>query len=591
MIYIDWRKYEKLLRDIKGRLQSSERTLLARILVLEKLLRGLMYLGNLIVKQGIATDKVEFFKFWTSSPERLIEVLPRLDEKFVSENQAFIFAFDECQYLLESENDIDCGIRRITPSVFSYLFEAAALYNNNRVVFSGTSLRISVMLEQLSPSRKELFVPKYPPLFVSPTVQRYLTEFEVDDNLVQKVKDSLVGRPLCCRYFVEEYQKQKTAPSFILLGQVGKRLKAHFHHHMKEYASPKAWLDHTVMIGRSRRDLLIDLMSSGELSCPAIHEMDITEFVESVNSALLPIHRFEDTFRYRSHDLLAFHALLDILNETEGDLDLIYSKLNADRLFHLAMERKRISGEAGEFIMERVFLSMKNKTLSDCSLFEKLREYPEYGDAIVQISKVNREEDGYQRVLGDMDFETLCVSCDLMARFDFVCLLKNECQKSIIAVFGGVKLYGSNLSLDIFWDNVQSCDPDKAYLKINGQPTSEAKRQEFVFLWKSLTEKVKKAGMELRVLMVAFAYPHPVGTMDYKDFMGKGSNKLVYFIGHEKLNELQQVFPDALGLIAACVGSENPKKRRNLQKQLSLEDAEEMVLQRYKKQKSDDVKS
>jgi hypothetical protein len=239
----------------------------------------------------------------------------------VSENQTFIFAFDECQTLLESENDIDCGNRRITPSIFSYLFEAAALYNNNRVIFSGTSLRISVMLEQLSPLRKELFVPKYPPLFVSETVQRYLTEFKVDENLIEKVKDSLIGRPLCCRYFVEEYQKQKTSPSFILLGEVGKRLKAHFHHHMKEYASPKAWLDHTVMNGRSRRDLLIDLMSSDELRYPAIYEKDITEFVESVNSALLPIHRSGETLRYRSHDLLAFHALLDILNETEGDLN------------------------------------------------------------------------------------------------------------------------------------------------------------------------------------------------------------------------------------------------------------------------------
>ena len=64
-----------------------------------------------------------------------------------------------------------------------------------------------------------------------------------------------------------------------------------------------------------------------------------------------------------------------------------------------------------------------------------------------------------------------------------------------------------------------------------------------------------------------------------------GSNKLVYFFGHEKLNDLLQVFPDALGLISACMGSENPKKRRNLQKQLSLEDAEDKVLQRYKKQK------
>ena len=57
--------------------------------------------------------------------------------------------------------------------------------------------------------------------------------------------------------------------------------------------------------------------------------------------------------------------------------------------------------------------------------FKLLREYRDYGDAIVKNSKVNREEDGYKRVLGDMDFSTLCVACDLMARFDFVRLLKN----------------------------------------------------------------------------------------------------------------------------------------------------------------------
>ena len=67
---------------------------------------------------------------------------------------------------------------------------------------------------------------------------------------------------------------------------------------------------------------------------------------------MLPIYRSGENFRYRYHDLLAFHAL----NETEGDLDLIYSKLNADRLFHLAMERKHISGDAGEFAMERISL-------------------------------------------------------------------------------------------------------------------------------------------------------------------------------------------------------------------------------------------
>ncbi len=64
------------------------------------------------------------------------------------------------------------------------------------------------------------------------------------------------------------------------------------------------------MDGRSRRDLLIDLMSSNELSFPAIHKKDITEFVESVKSALLPIYRYRsgENFRYRYHDLLVFHA-------------------------------------------------------------------------------------------------------------------------------------------------------------------------------------------------------------------------------------------------------------------------------------------
>jgi hypothetical protein len=183
------------------------------------------------------------------------------------------------------------------------------------------------------------------------------------------------------------------------------------------------------------------------------------------------------------------------------------------------MEKKRISGEVGEFIMENVFLSMKNKKLSESALFQRLEQYPEYGDAIVQISKVDREQNGYQSILRDMDFETLCVSCDLMARFDFMCLLKNEQPKRVIAVFGGAKLYGSNLPLKTFWENVQSCDPDKAFLKINEEPTSNVKRDAFQLLWQSFAESVANAGMELRVLMIAFAYPHPVGSMGYNDFM------------------------------------------------------------------------
>jgi hypothetical protein len=104
-----------------------------------------MYIANLILEQGVVNNEVEFFKFWISSPERLIETLSRLDGNFVRGNEKFIFAFDECQNILEPENDIDYDNRRIIPSIFSYLFEASALYNNNRVVFSGTSLRISVM--------------------------------------------------------------------------------------------------------------------------------------------------------------------------------------------------------------------------------------------------------------------------------------------------------------------------------------------------------------------------------------------------------------------------------------------------------------
>jgi hypothetical protein len=591
VIFIDWKAYGTLFSDIETRLASVQRTFYARKLVFEDILNRLMYLGSLILERGIVHDPMQFFYFWISSPEKVSRTLSRIDKNAARGNVDFIFAFDECQLLLQHEDGIDCGSRRVTPSFFSYLFEALALYNNNRVVFSGTSLRISVMLEQLSPTRKQLFVPKYPPLFHSSTVQKYLAKFHVDNDTISKVKDSLIGRPLCSRYFVEVYRSRENTRPYILLREVSEMLRAHFTQHMKEYASAKAWLDFTVGNGRSRRSLLIDLMSNGEIAFIPDTEKYITDFAESVNSALLPIYRVEETFRYRSHDLLAFHVLLDILNENEGNLSKIYANLNADRMFHLAMEKKRISGEVGEFIMENVILSIKSKKLSESALFQKLQQYPEYGDAFVQISKVNREENGYKSVLRDMDFETLCVSCDLMARFDFMCLLKNEHHKSVIAVFGGAKLYGSNLSPETFWDNVQSCDPDKAFLKLNEEPTSKLKRDSFVLLWQTLAESVHNAGMELRVLMIAFAYPHPVGSMKYKDFMERGPNKLVYFIGHEKLHELKQVFPQAAGLIAACTGTENPTKRRNLKTQLTLEESEKRFLKKYKKKQTDCMSS
>jgi hypothetical protein len=190
----------------------------------------------------------------------------------------------------------------------------------------------------LSPSRKDLVVLKYPPLFVSQTVQRYLTEFKVDNNVIEKVKHSLVGRPLCCRYFVEEYRNQKDASPLILLAEVEKKLKSHFHHHMRyESGDTTAWLDHIVMEGISRRKLLVDFMTNGEISCTAENQKDILDFVESVNMAFLPIYHYdyEKTFRYDSCDLIALRVLLEILNETatEGDLDEAFLKLNADQNF------------------------------------------------------------------------------------------------------------------------------------------------------------------------------------------------------------------------------------------------------------------
>jgi hypothetical protein len=256
--------------------------------------------------------------------------------------------------------------------------------------------------------------------------------------------------------------------------------------------------------------------------------------------------------------------------------------ITADKLLQLKLERKPVSGIIGEFIMEQLFLSLHGKFLRDCKLFDVLRRKPEYANCKIDISKVNRNSLGFKEVLEQIDFSTICVAVDPMARFDFMCLLENSLENVVVAVFGGAKLYSSNISSDIFCDNVLSCDPDKAYLSVEQKPTNQDKRIEFQEIWNTLHEKLKGQNRKLKILMLAFAYPHPVGTIEYPPLHEFDKDKIVCCFGAEKIMDISINLPFLSSLVEVCAGK--PKNRSNRKIRKKFEDGlSEVQLNKRKK--------
>jgi hypothetical protein len=185
-----------------------------------------------------------------------------------------------------------------------------------------------------------------------------------------------------------------------------------------------------------------------------------------------------------------------------------------------------------------------------------------YRSCLVQISKVDQSGNGFESVLENLDFTTIAVSIDILARFDFMCLLDNAEENTVVAVFGGAKLYSSNISSDTFADNVLSCDPEKAFLGLAGKPTNDAKRDAFVELWRRFQDRVKSLNKQVKILMLAFAYPHPVGTVEYPAIHVFNSDKLVCCFGSEKIIEISKFAPCAGSLVLACAGAPSQRAKR-----------------------------
>lgn len=306
----------------------------------------------------------------------------------------------------------------------------------------------------------------------------------------------------------------------------------------------------------------------------------MSSFVESIDAIFLPIEETRDGFRYRCHDLLAFQAMVEILSSIEPnfavDTDLLG---HADALYRLALERRPVSGISGEFIVESLFRGNSGKRLGNLHTFSHLNDFSQFANGVIKVESVNSSANGFKDVLLNVDFKTLCVSVDTLARFDFMVLLDNEKDNTVIACFGGAKLYGSNIQWPVFCDNILSADPSLAYLSTSQIPTNLQKRSEFLKTWKDFEAAVKVGGKSLKILMLMFAYPHPVGTIEYRDVYSFDADKLAYFIGAEKVQSLCEdieTFP-VDQFITCLTGMKTVQKRAKRNQPLSLDSGIERV--------------
>jgi hypothetical protein len=149
----------------------------------------------------------------------------------------------------------------------------------------------------------------------------------------------------------------------------------------------------------------------------------------------------------------------------------------------------------------------------------------------------------------------------------------------IIACFGGAKLHCANIQWPVFCDNILSADPSLAYLSTSQIHTNLQKRGEFLNIWKDFKAEIKARGKLVKILMLVFAYPHPVGIIEYRDVYSCDADKLAYFIGAEKIKSLCEdigSFP-VDQFITCLTGMKIVQKRAKRNHPLSLESRIERV--------------
>ena len=114
------------------------------------------------------------------------------------------------QDLKASDNDHnDQELSSSYSSLFALLMHSRASFQRTRFVFSGTSLRLSRMLKDTSPLRKNLHNILRPPLFDEHVAHKYLVLNEVDENVANITAPHLIGRALTSQYFIDVYKQEE----------------------------------------------------------------------------------------------------------------------------------------------------------------------------------------------------------------------------------------------------------------------------------------------------------------------------------------------------------------------------------------------
>jgi hypothetical protein len=218
VIYIDCKTLMNFFGKVKGKI-SNEKSFPAGIRFMEELLQKFLYCSALLVTESIVKSAEEFFKYWAGLDSyHLMWILDAVIPADRHCTKSFIFAFDEFQELLGSFDGVIQNLKSCTidheqslshSSLCALLIHSRSSFKRIRFIFNGTSLRLSRLVQDDSPLRKNLHKILRPPFFDEQVVRKYLIMNHVDEKVANMAASHLIGRPLASQYFVDVYKEEE----------------------------------------------------------------------------------------------------------------------------------------------------------------------------------------------------------------------------------------------------------------------------------------------------------------------------------------------------------------------------------------------
>jgi len=486
---------KKLLLVIEN--HSSNFFHVTRITIMKSIIHWLSYFANRIVETH---SPEEFLHFWVEKlpnvQDRILKLISSKVETPPLRSDGFIFAFDECQRLLqylnngevytfEDSDDTTILHRGSLYTLFSRVCEQLSI--QSEVLIGGTSIKLSLMSKHASLMRKGLFLKVKPPMFTEKVSRAFLIRFGLPDILADESKSLLVGRPISAKFFVQAWRSLSEEAKVgihpialrpMLVNSVIEKLVEVFRR--KDSGDSSAFFSRVGEMDKnlSLRIVLSDLCVNGYVSTLGLRNPSVLEEICTLFLPLVEVKN-KNCWKYEENDPIAFQALLRYLHDSnEG---IAWDKMSAERLFYMILQQRAVTGEVGEFIMESFLMSVSKSRLhiSEFAVFSKLRDTV-YGNCYLELEAVSREENSFFGVLDKCDFGTLCMNIDKMARFDFFCLMRPRDSDYVVAIFGGCKMYSRNVGVDVFCDNICSTDPDLVFQNAAEDVLNLNKREKFV---------------------------------------------------------------------------------------------------------------